>query len=172
MRRRLFQHFEQGIGCLNIHAFGRVHQHHAVAATVGTQVYKIQNMAYGVHFDLQQLARHIVAFGDFRCEFAQVGMAVLAAQMARRALAARPVFGLRVFAQQSLRQILAKSQFADAGLAVEQPSIGAFIPMGNQLLPSAVLPRIYHGRGSNKRCSAVSISALTMALSWLLSMTA
>ena len=80
--RRLFQHFEQAVGRLQIHAFGRVHQHHAPAAAHGCELDIVDEGAHGVDFDLQQLAPHGFALGDFGREFVKIGMALLGKQMA------------------------------------------------------------------------------------------
>ena len=76
--RRLFQSFQQTVCRLCVHAFRRMHQYHAQAATDSSQVNVFHNIAHGIDFDLQEFASCCLAFGNFRREFIKVGMGILA----------------------------------------------------------------------------------------------
>ena len=149
---RLFQHFEQAVGGLEVHALRRMYQHHAQPAAHRGEVDAVHDAAYRVDFDLQQFAADCFALGYFGREFVKIGMAFLGEQMAGHACAAGFVVILRRLAQQRLRRKARELSFTGVFPAGKQPRVGPVLPVFGDLPPLLLVPRINHvGRGRKQR---------------------
>ena len=95
--RRFFQHFQQTVGSLDIHAFGRMDEDHAQASPYRSQIHVTDNFPDGVDFNLQQFAPvfRLIRQGGY---LIKIRMSSLFEQMARRAYPARSATRYRAFA--------------------------------------------------------------------------
>ena len=152
---RFFQYFQQAVGCLGVHAFGRMDEDDAFAAAYGGQLDVFDQAAYGIDFDLQQFAADGFAFGYFGGEFVEVGVAVLGEQVAGWALPAGLAVCRCLFAQQCGGQVAGEGGFAGIFPAGKEQGVGQLPPVSGKLLPVGLMPGIDHVREGAVRTGAL-----------------
>ncbi len=116
---RFFQGLEQRVGRIVVHRFGRMDDHHAIAATMSGQIGEAGQVAYLVHRDL---ARRFFAAGFFltvfgrsqcvRLDEAKIGVTVLFEPVTGSTFLTGHSIGMRLFAQQRLRKIHGQIELA------------------------------------------------------------